>query len=215
MSVTSPRPPVSPSPRRPVASTDAQNAKIETVSQQADAADAIAAELHERYWKRLLLFASSRLRDAAAAEDVAQETLRRVLEALRGQRVENLNALPGFVFQTARNICMHRGRSTRRERGALFRFSSGSSEIAEDNPADALLTRERLAAVREAVGKLEPSERQLLEMLYVEVLDTREIAARMSIDPGTLRVRKHRLLKRLAEMLGNDSPPTATREVTW
>lgn len=174
------------------------------MSQQAHSEEAIAGELHERYWKRLLFFASRRLRDAAAAEDVAQETLRRVLEALRAQRVENLDALPAFVFQTARNICMHRGRSVRRERGALLRFASGSSEVSDDDPVGGLLTRERLDDVRAAVGELDSAERQMLEMLYVEVLDTQTIAGRLGIDPGTLRVRKHRLLKRLAAMLGND-----------
>src|SRR5215210_944472 len=77
--------------------------------------DEIAVELNDRFWKRLCVFAARRLRDRYAAEDVAQETLRRALEALRDRRVENLDALPAFIFQTARNICMHYGRSVRRE----------------------------------------------------------------------------------------------------
>lgn len=173
------------------------------MAQQAGDADAIAVELHERYWKRLTLFASRRLRDPGAAEDIAQETLRRVLEALRGNRVENLNALPGFVFQTARNICMHRGRSAKRERGALLRFSSGAADSLDEDPVREMVSRERIAALREAMGALEPSERELLNLLYVEALDTLTIAARLEIDSGALRVRKHRLLRKLSELVGN------------
>src|SRR5262249_15834643 len=50
--------------------------------------DELASELTAQFWDRLRFFAMRRLRDAALAEDVAQETLRRTLEALRGGRIE-------------------------------------------------------------------------------------------------------------------------------
>jgi len=65
--------------------------------------DAMAAELSLRFRDRLRFFAARRLRDKNLAEDVAQETLRRALEALRAGRVENLAALPSFLFETARH----------------------------------------------------------------------------------------------------------------
>src|SRR5438128_418031 len=52
--------------------------------------DAMAAELSLRFHDRLRFFAARRLRDKNLAEDVAQETLRRALEALRARRVDNL-----------------------------------------------------------------------------------------------------------------------------
>jgi len=45
--------------------------------------DAIAEELNRRFRDRLRFFAARRLFDREGAEDVAQEVLRRVLEALR------------------------------------------------------------------------------------------------------------------------------------
>ena len=44
-------------------------------------------DLAARYWDRVRLFALRRLRDAARAEDVAQEVMRRVLEALRANEL--------------------------------------------------------------------------------------------------------------------------------
>src|SRR6516162_596478 len=55
------------------------------------------ADLALRFSERLTLFAARRLRDRNAAEDVAQEALRRTLEALRAGRIENELALPGFL----------------------------------------------------------------------------------------------------------------------
>lgn len=170
-------------------------------------ADEIAVELSDRFWKRLCIFAARRLRDRFAAEDVAQETLRRALEALRQHRVENLEALPAFIFQTARNVCMHYGRSARREEGALVRFRGGmqASSGEEADPLVALVGEARREQVRAALEQMPGDDRDLLRMLYVDGLRSSDIARRLGVDPGTLRVRKHRALKRLSEILGNVS----------
>ncbi|HEX9500194.1 MAG TPA: sigma-70 family RNA polymerase sigma factor [Thermoanaerobaculia bacterium] len=170
-------------------------------------ADEIAVELTDRFWKRLCIFAARRLRDRFAAEDVAQETLRRVLEALREHRVEKLEALPAFIFQTARNVCMHYGRSARREEGALVRFRGGMQAQSgdESDPLVALVSEARREQVRAALEQMPDDDRDLLRMLYVDGLRSTDIAGRLGVDPGTLRVRKHRALRRLSEILGNVS----------
>lgn len=169
-------------------------------------ADTLAAELTERFWMRLRMFAARRLRDRNAAEDVAQETIRRVLEALRDQRIRNLDALPAFVFQTARNICLHEARSARREGAALSRFAGGQAVMTgpDEDPVTGLIDRARRDEVRAAIQQLGPEDRELLQLLYVDAESTPEIARRLAIDPGTLRVRKHRALKRLGLLLGQD-----------
>lgn len=168
--------------------------------------ESIAAGLHQNYWKRLVLFASRRVRDLAAAEDVAQETLRRVVVALDERRIENLDALPGFVFQTARNICMHHARSARREKGALLRFSREPRSGGND-PLHQIESAQRVEALRRAIELLDPDEQELLRILYVEGLSNQDAAKRLSLDPGTLRVRKHRLLKRLNEQVRTVTNP--------
>ena len=110
------------------------------------------SELVDRYWGKLRLFAFRQLSDSAAAEDVAQETLRRTIDALRAGRVENPAALPGFVFQTARHICQQHHRSRGREARAFARLSDPyqSSEGAE--PLARLMGEERCTQVRAARG---------------------------------------------------------------
>lgn len=163
------------------------------------------AELAHRFTDRLRIFAARRLNDPAAAEDVAQETLRRVVEAMRANRVENLAALPGFVFQTARNICMHWARSAGREQQALSRFQSESSRATPDSSdaLNALISEERRLRVRSAMAGLKDDDRGLLSMLYYDGLDSEVAASRLSVTTAALRVRKHRALRRLAELLGN------------
>lgn len=160
------------------------------------------SELAARFWERIRLFASRRLGDPVAAEDVAQETLRRVVEALRAARVEDLGALPGFVFQTARNICLQRHRSARREARALSLWAAPDSANGPDALL-ALISEERCAAVRRAIGQLNHDDRALLRVLYFESRETGDVAEQMGVSPGALRVRKHRVLLRLSELLHN------------
>lgn len=186
-------------------------------AQQTASGPVSEAELANRFTDRLRVFAARRLNDSAAAEDVAQETLRRVVEAMRANRVENLAALPGFVFQTARNICMHWARSTGREHYALSRFQSESSRTSPDSTdaLNAIISEERRARVRNAMADLKADDYSLLSMLYYEELDSEVAASRLSVTTAALRVRKHRALRRLAELLGeassgNESSTTGT-----
>ncbi len=163
-------------------------------------------ELVDRYWGKLRLFAFRQLSDSAAAEDVAQETLRRTIDALRAGRVENPAALPGFVFQTARHICQQHHRSRGREARAFARLSDPyQSEGAE--PLARLMGEERCTQVRAALLLLADADRQLLQWLYFEYQDPVDVARQLGVTPGALRVRRHRALGRLAEMLGPQTPP--------
>jgi RNA polymerase sigma-70 factor (ECF subfamily) len=162
------------------------------------------AELSSRYSARLLMFAARRTGDASAAEDITQETLRTVVDALRNGRVENLAALPGFVFTTARNICMHWARSAGRENSALSRYQT-ESDLSRTRPSDPLtelIAEDRRNSVRQALNGLSPDDRDLLSMLYYKGVGSDMVAAKLSITPAAVRVRKHRALARLAELLG-------------
>ena len=160
-------------------------------------------ELVDRFWDRLRLFAFRQLSDAGAAEDVAQETLRRVIEALRAGRVDNPAALPGFVFQTARHICLQHHRSRGREARALARLSDPYQREGPE-PLAELIGEERAAQVRVALGRLADADRQLLQWLYFEQRDPAEVARDLEVTPGALRVRRHRALARLAGLLATD-----------
>lgn len=172
--------------------------------------EGLTSELTRRFWTRLRFFAARRLGDAGLAEDVAQETLRRVFQALQDGRVANQVALPGFVFQTARNICMHEQRSFgRAARAFSLLSSSGDGNLSsEADPLAALLSEERRAQVRRALEALGVEDRALLSSLYAEGVEAAEAARVLGISTAALRVRKHRALKRLAEALARQKAET-------
>jgi len=151
---------------------------------------------------RLRLFAARRLGDWTAAEDVAQEALRRGLEAMRNGRIGESGGLPGFLLRTAHHICLHRGRSAVRERRALRRLVAGAEGGSAESPLNQLISAEEQSSIREALGRLHPVERRILEMSYRDELDSAEIGRRLGLSAGAVRVRRHRALRRLADSLG-------------
>jgi RNA polymerase sigma-70 factor (ECF subfamily) len=158
----------------------------------------------ERFRVRLRYFAARRLRDWAEAEDVAQEALRRTLEALTAGRVEDPKALSSFLFQTAEHICQHRALSAGREKRALHLFASSSKAESQEHgdPLGSLISAERGAEVRRALETLDSGDREILALTYVEALRSSEIADRLRLTEGNVRVRRHRALQRLARLLG-------------
>ena len=171
---------------------------------ESDNPDELAGSLSEHFFERLQLFAARRIRDTAAAEEVAQETLRRALEALRSGKVVNRDALPAFLFETARNICLQRYRTAAREARA-FELMVGSGETGAGNtqhPLDTLIAAEEVQNVRQALAALAQDDSELLLWSYRDGLDAGEIGQRLGISPGAVRVRRHRAMARLAAQLG-------------
>ena len=165
----------------------------------------LEAQLVRQFWARLRVFSARRLGEAALAEDVAQDTLRRVVEALRAGRIRDEAALPAFVFETARHICQQHARSAGREARALARLGQGTpADAGWPDALSVLISAERRFAVRRALGRLTPEERDLIAAFYYEYLEAEELARRLGITAGAVRVRKHRALKRLGEILAED-----------
>ena len=141
--------------------------------------------------------------DATDAEDVAQETLRRVLVAVRGRRIEAGNEPPsGYVFRTARHVCMHIHRSHRRGARAVARLRSevDATEPVPD-PSVVLEQRERDSRVRACLADLTQRDRGVLLAFYRDGRSTDEVADELGISPGAVRVRRHRAVRRLRELV--------------
>jgi RNA polymerase sigma factor (sigma-70 family) len=117
--------------------------------------------------------------------------------------VRDPNALPAFVYQTAIHVCQQSLRKRYRERRALEGYARSSLD--EDGVAHALtdlIDEERRRVVRLALQSLGRDDRELLEQLYARDADPDELAERLGISAGALRVRKHRALQRLSAALG-------------
>jgi RNA polymerase sigma-70 factor, ECF subfamily len=154
--------------------------------------------LIESYRPRLLYFALRRLRDRTLAEEIAQDTLTVVLEALRDNRIEDPARMPGFVFGVAKNLI-----SKALRKRSIEAASDPEQVVAGpwlEDPDAALLLEEQRQQVRDALGQLSPGDRDILQRAFVAEQTHEEIAAAIGIPHAAVRKRKSRALERLKKI---------------
>jgi len=132
-------------------------------------------ELFARHRQALLAFFRRRLESAARAEDLAQETF---LAVIRGStRYQPRALVRTYLYGIAWNLLCHERRRQSRE----------------DPPAgQASRSPEEVLWVREALGKLESTDREILMLREYEQLTYLEIANLLSVPINTVRSRLFR-----------------------
>jgi RNA polymerase sigma-70 factor (ECF subfamily) len=72
------------------------------------------------------------------------------------------------------------------------------------SPSRRLIRDEMRARVRSALGRLDPRDREVLVLRYLEGLTTDEIAAVLGVRSGAVKMRHLRALERLRGMLDGE-----------
>jgi RNA polymerase sigma-70 factor (ECF subfamily) len=138
------------------------------------------------------------LGDRDSAEEVAQETLVRTLQALRDKRRKAPEHLGAFVRGVARHVISDMW-AARRCAQPLEALPGGECRAAREDPLCALVTQEEREHVRRALQRLLPSDRYILHLSFFEGLTPSEIAHRVGEPASRIRKRKSRALRRLRE----------------
>lgn len=138
--------------------------------------------------------ALSELREADAAEEVAQESLARVVAAIREGRLRDPASLGAFSRSIARHVIV----DTLRVRGRLTALGPEHEETATgEDPLGTLVTAEQTLRLRTALAQLSERDRELLRLSFFEGLSPQELAERLGEPSTRIRKRKERALERL------------------
>ena len=154
--------------------------------------DAVAAcaRTHHAVLGRLCM---ALLGSQADADEAVQETLLRAHRAMPTYRAEG--SVKAWLCGIARHVCAHVLETRRRGRELL-------EVVPEAGEArDAFATRQRARALRDALDKLKPSERDVLALRFVADLSHREIAVACGLDEAAARKRISRALERLRSVM--------------
>lgn len=151
----------------------------------------------ERFGVRIRAYGLRHLRDRAAAEDLVQQVLLSVLQALREGRIEQRDRLDAYVLGTCRNAAMDMRRGAARQRRVAEGAAAGLPEVYE--PQDLAVDRMRLDR---CLGALEARDRAVVLATFLEDRDADEIGKAMQLSTGNVRVIRHRALAKLQTCLG-------------
>jgi RNA polymerase sigma-70 factor (ECF subfamily) len=144
------------------------------------------------------------LNNEADAEDVAQEVMFMLWEKSPMYDLQRGKPVTWAVTMT-RNKAIDRLRSVQRRLRLQDDVRQESPEIDpvdELSPSLALGQSEQNQMVRSAVLKLNPEQREVIEMLYFRGLTQQEISDRLKKPLSTVKARIHRGMVRLRKLVG-------------
>ncbi len=146
----------------------------------------------DRYHMDMLRLAFVICQDQTAADDAVQAAWRRAWSGLR--RIREASSLKAWLLRIAGN-----------EARRLARRQSNRREI----PLHADLGVEAFAdhavqTLDEALGELDPLDRQVLALRYLAGYTATELAPLLGVTPEGVRTRLHRARRRLAEHLSDE-----------
>lgn len=179
----------------------------------AESLELTSAEL-SRLRSGIRIMALSALRDLEAAEEVAQESLARVVLAIREGRPRDPHSLGAFARGIARHVIVDTLRARQRE----TTLGLEHERPAEGDPLATLLSAEQAARIRAALEQLSSGDRELLRLSFFEGMTPQEVAERLGEPSTRIRKRKERALARLREAFlqtgghTGDSIPTQSAE---
>jgi RNA polymerase sigma-70 factor (ECF subfamily) len=151
---------------------------------------------------RLRRAVRARLGDAHGSEEVLQET------ALAAAKLTAPPKEPSaWLYRVALRLASLRRRKLGRERRLTERFAAEPPPTAPVDPLAWLLAGERRQRVRQALGRLPESVREILLLKYAENRSSRTIAQHLGLSVEAVDVRLHRAraaLRRELQNMGED-----------
>jgi len=169
-------------------------------------------ELLRRYERPVFSLIYRMVRHRALAEDLAQETFIKVLNALETYRPEY--KFSSWIFKIANNAAIDQLR--RRELDTLSLDGAPDARTADEieatalqatdrseSPLEELESRETGTAIERAIGRLRPEYRTCILLRHVEGRSYEEIAEVMDLPLGTVKTYIHRARIELREYLAD------------
>lgn len=154
-------------------------------------------QIYKIYFRKIYRYCRINLNNEAQAEDVAQETFLKAWRSLSSFSTYDGSSIQAFLFRIARNALIDLSRKKQE-----YPLEEALDIESGDDIERELDKKEEIEKVQQALKKLEERERQIVILRFFEEMTGAEIARVMEINEGAVRVRLHRILKKLKEVIG-------------
>ena len=139
------------------------------------------AEMCRRMGPRIRLYGLRHLRSPSAADDLVQQVLMKILEALRAARLREPDKLAQFVLGTCRMTVLDLRRNSYRQEELLATFGGDLARC---------------------VQALKERERSVVVMTFYDEQTAAETARFLGISEANIRVIRHRAIQQLRACMG-------------
>jgi RNA polymerase sigma-70 factor, ECF subfamily len=168
------------------------------------------ARLIQQHYQAVYRFLLHLARDAAEAEDLTQETFAAAWEKIAA--FEGRSALATWLHRIAYGKFVDARRADRRSTALAERLWERGSAAPPD-PLEAAMQDDEARKLRAALQGVEPADRVLLVLHYLQGLSYREMADVMGEPAGTIKWRTSLALGRMRDLLTTEEShvPTSAR----
>ncbi|MGH7583543.1 MAG: sigma-70 family RNA polymerase sigma factor [Gemmatimonadales bacterium] len=184
----------------------------EVVRRAAQGREAAYRELIRRYQRPVFSLIYRMVRDRELAEDLAQETFIKVLNAIESYRPEY--KFSSWIFKIANNTAIdqlrRRGLDTLSLDGSPHAATAEAIESttlqigdARESQLDEVTSRELGSQIETAIAKLRPEYRSCILLRHVEGRPYEEIAQILGLPLGTVKTYIHRARNELRILLAD------------
>jgi RNA polymerase sigma-70 factor (ECF subfamily) len=153
------------------------------------------AKLYDCYAPNIYRYLLSRLGNVAGAQDVTSQTFLRAFEMF--PRYKHTGYFSAWLFAIARSKYVDYLRKTRNQPGTL---PEGVKDP-QDDLLQGVIRSERLAELKETIGRLPDEEQELLRLRFVAGLGFAEMASLLERNEDAVKKTLYRLLARLQSQL--------------
>ncbi len=152
-------------------------------------------KIYSLFYERIYKYCRFNCNNQENAIDICQETFIKAWRALPRFDTKK-GTFQAFLYRIAKNLIIDNSRKKKEERLDNYEHLETKEDFAIDIDKNANIKK-----LKEAIEKLNKKDKQIVVLHYFEELPGADIAKIVGIREGALRVRTHRIIKKLKEIM--------------
>lgn len=153
--------------------------------------------LYQIFLDRIYRFTYYLTRDEFAAEDITQNTFLKAWNNLPNFSTDR-GTFQSYLFTIARNLVID---AQRKKKEYSLEEGYGADAETGENLEEKVWKDEAMQRVHEAIADLDEFDRQIVILRFFEEMHFDEMAEILGKEPGTIRVKIHRIMEKLRNKL--------------
>lgn len=152
--------------------------------------------IYKIYYGKIFRYCRINLPSEETAEDLAQETFFKAWRSIQTFSAYDGSSFQAFLFRIARNAIIDLSRKKKE-----LPLDTALEIQSNDDVETELDRKGEIEKVQKALSKLEEDDKQLVILRFFEEMSNKDIAEVVSSNEGAVRVKLHRILKKLRGLL--------------
>jgi RNA polymerase sigma-70 factor, ECF subfamily len=170
---------------------------IELLIKKAQDGDQYAyGQIYQLYYKKIFRYCKINIYSVELAQDLTQETFIKGWKSISSFTPKNGGTIQAYLFRIARNLMIDHSRKKKESSIEYIDEVPSRYDIEEE-----IERKQDQDTIKKALLHLDEVDRQIIILRYFEELSFEEVSKVTKVNEGALRVRTHRILKKLKDIV--------------